>query len=657
MFFPLTLINSLLFIVIIPTLTGLYLSRFFKLTQNFYVWYPLGNIFLWACSQLILVPLILIKASFYLALFLIVFLYIAGASASLLLCLDNWKAFRKPRDLFSRCWKSMSKSRRMSILVTVIVTGIVVILVTFFQKQEYSDVHYIVSAVDMQKSGRMFLSNPASGALQSFFSRNYLSDLTSPWAFQYAFLGTVTFSRPIVAAHIMIPFQIILLCTCIYRLLARKFSMGRHRIENMIFILMLLLQILGCYSRYCTETMMLTRAWKSDAVIGSVLIPFIIWLYLCIERNPRKKNFYKVLLMADLSLCYLGSTGIFLGIFLNLGFGIYYSIQKKNKAIIMASLFCLIPNLLYSIIKTMTTGFDMFQNFGDPRIMSRLINAAHLYAGNKLMIILGVLSALYLSVSSKPVCQRLVYPVLLSLALSLVFMLTSLLPANMVTAEIYWLFPEALLITIAFLRILHDTKSLDNLFFAYGVMAILVVTVSSPFFTVNDIHPTENIQKIDNQCKTIYDYILSQDLTPSCILCDEYIWAARQYSGSFILPYIYNEDGSLTFAHAHDQSLPYSMTRIFPVSYFICLHGSLNKINYIVVKAKDHLQIRYLMRHNYYVDARIDDTIIYSRRTPGEVAFQKHLSRQLHLGRSGFYKALRRMDSKRLSLYKKMNQD
>ena len=647
-----SIITFVLFLICIPTLTGYYLSKRLAMTQNFYVFYLLGSIFLWACTQMIVAPLVMLRATFYLPLFLTVALYISGGIAGFLQYGLKLEFVLDPKSLLAFNRKTLKDSSFITALFSIILSTIIVILVISHQGTVYSDVHYIVSAVDMLKSGRMFLSNPASGAIQTHFTRTYLSDLTSPWAFQYAFLGVVTFTKPIVAAHIVLPVQIIILCTCIYQLFAKHYSAGNPLYHNIFFFLMWVIQILGCYSSYCAEACLMVRPWQPAAAVASVGLPLIIYLFLLIDKNPDKKTYFYALAAVNISLCYMHKTGMILGLLSCLGFSICYSARKKSLSILKCSLITVIPNMLFWIINSFNTASStnpagLFKG----NVFEKIVNSFHLYTGDKLVLIIGIFSMIMLYIISKKQTRKLIYPITLSIALSFVLLLIGLLPMDMIPEGIYWLFPEALFISIFFVHILKKAATNLNRGVICGVLAILLLISGNLFYKEANMHTIENIEKIDGQCKKVYDHILDGDAAKSCIFCDDYIWTARQYNGNITMPYAYNEDGSLTFAHAHDQSLPHMMTRLFELSYFICENASQNNINYIVLKANHHLQIRYLKSHHFYVSARIGDTIIYAYTPPSQVKKLDYISKQLHLGRSGFFRALRQIDSKRLSKY------
>ena len=642
-----TIISFLLFVIFIPTLTGIYLTRRIKLPQNFYICYPLGTIFLWACSQLILVPLIMIRASFYLALLLIAALYITGGLIGFLQYCIIANPFQKTPEGFSFDWRAFLKKHRPRNVIVFGTTCLAVILVFIYQGTAYCDVHYIVSAADMLKSGRMFLSNPASGAVQQYFTTTYLADLTSPWAFQYAFLGAVTLTRPIAAAHIMLPVQIVVLCSCLYYLLSEKYSPKDSRIRHAFFIIMWVIQILGYYSSFCSEAYLMTKTWLPEAALSSAGILLIIYIFSCIDDG--QEQYFYCLPAANLSLCYMHRFGMIAGLLFCLSFGICYAVRKKSSRLIKWTLLSVVPNCVYIAVTYNNGGFGIRTGYGT--VFEKIVNSFRIYTGDQLMVLLGIISLVIICVTSRSLSNRLAYPILLTLVLAFALLLAGLLPFDMATAGIFWLFPEALLISTAFPRFISRSQGRENHIFACLILVLILLIAGNFFVPAGKMHILENLEKTDQKCKKVYDHILDHDATPSCIFCDDYIWAARQYSGNFIMPYAYNEDGSLTFAHAHDQSLPHMMTRLFELSYFICENASQNDINYIVVKADHHLQIRYLKSHHFYVSARIGDTIIYAYTPPSQVKKLDYISKQLNLGRSGFFRALRQIDSKRLSKY------
>lgn len=644
---PLSLISFLLFVILIPALSGYFLSKRFQLTQNFYVWYPVGSIFLWACSQLVLVPLVMIKASFYLALFIVTLLYFLAGMAGLLSYRNHNSKHLNPIIRFLHCWNGLDKKCRFSHLLTLFITTGVIVIVTVLQKAEFSDVHYIVSAADMIKSGKMFLSNPASGELQDFFPGSYLADLASPWSFQYAFLGAVTFNKPIVAAHLLLPVQIVILCSCIYRLLAARYSSGKVQEGDFFFLIIWMIQLLGCYSIYCPETILMTRPWHSDAAISSIGLPLVIYTYLCIDKESDRKEYYYLLTGVNLALCYMSRTGICLGIILNLAFAFCYSIRKQSIRIMVKSLFCLIPNIIYWCVSCKPA----LPSFQWLPALEKISNSFKLYTGDQLMIILGVMSVILLTICSMSHSASLVYPVLTALALTIVSLFFGLLPPDIATVSIYWLFPEAFFITLSFLWIVSRSGGYGNRIFAYAVIFIILMVSKNGFYSLKNTTVIGNTQKTDPSAREVYDYILSRNLTPSCYFCDKYVWGARQYSGDFVMPYNYKDDGSLTFAHTHNQIIPEAMRRNFYISFYLCLYASQENVNFIVLPASDHLQARYLKRFGYYPGNRIGDTIIYIYNTVAEREQRQFISDKLNLGYDSFYKALKRMDNRRYSMF------
>ncbi len=642
-------ISFLLFIILIPVFTGYFLSKRLQLAQNFYIWYLLGSFSLWAMSQLLLVPLVMAKASFYLAVFLVTVLYLVGGAAGILTCIAYGKITSPdPRVRFTCCWTRLSKDQRLSHTIALILTLFIIINVTLFQGQEFSDVHYLVSAVDMIKSGRMFMSNPASGSLLTHFSSSSLADVTSPWAFQYAFLGIVTFTKPVLAAHLMMPVQMIILCSCLYQLFAWEYDSDSLLLRNVFFIMMWTIQLLGCYSVHCSELALMTRGWHPSAPISTVGLPLIIYLYLRLRDLADRKLYFVLLAGVNLALCFMDITGMVLGLLLSLGFGIFYSIWKRSLPLMAGCLFSVVPNLFFLWLQSRVS----LPSTQDTLSFKRLVNSFDLYAGDQLMIILAICLVITLCIFSRTRALSLVFPVLVSLALAAILALAGLLPSAMDEVNLYWLFPEALFITVGFLWIIRNSSGFKNHLFICCMFLLMLLISSNSFPAAANMHFLENPQKMDSQCKQIYDYILGQDKEASCFFCDEYVWAARQYSGDFILPYIYNKDGSLTFAHAHDQSFPQSMFIGFPASYYICSHAALADINYIVVKADRHLHFRILKNHDYYAVNRIDNTIIYAHSSPAETEQRNYISKQLNLGLDSFYKTLRKIDNEKMARFK-----
>ena len=646
-----TIIISLLFLIILPSLAGYGFCKKLSLFQTFYGWYLTGCLLLWASAEFILVPFVYFQATFFCACTLVLLLYAGMAVYGL----KSYTASNKT------CWNPLTRIRsrikhtdRGSLIllgVTALITVMVTVLFFFLPNPGKGDVHYIVSAVDMLKNDRLFLSDSASGRILDHIPGIYSADLVSPWSFTYTFLAFAGRVSPLVAAHRILPVSLILLCSCIYLSISEVFFQKSNRYRMLFIVMIWALQVMGFYSWYSASAQLLTRIWQGPAIVASIGIPMALYFLLNIYAQPLSKKYWLLLVLSDLSLCFMDRSGVILAILLILSFCTCYSLYFRNIWIaIYGSAICSVNVIYWVLADSVLNGIHFTGNPSAAEILQHLSNIVNVYYGDGKLIVLGLLCGIILNVISSKNSQRLLYPLLVILVLIFYPYFYQMATAGFSPWQTFWLFPEYLLIGITLTKFIEKAKDRKHKIVGLMLIAVLfLVSGSIPKINEKGLRQS-NLEKINPSHKKIYDYILARDAVPSCIMRDGLLYEARQYDPDFVLPYSLNQDGSVSMIDMHFSSLPHLMEVPFLGTFRISRMARDHDINYIVVDVRDHMRLGLLHHARYRLLTRIGNDLIYCRLTPAEYRLQRENLARLNLKNRAnrIISAVRKLDDEKL---------
>ncbi len=115
---------------------------------------------------------------------------------------------------------------------------------------------------------------------------------------------------------------------------------------------MALFQMFGNVSIYTNETFFLTRTWQGKAVAGSLIIPAVLWLLLCIYDRMREKEhvdagLWILFVCVNMTAGICSSIAIFLvSILIAVTAFVLMLMERDFKVLLKFGAAC-IPNLVY----------------------------------------------------------------------------------------------------------------------------------------------------------------------------------------------------------------------------------------------------------------------------------------------------------------------
>ena len=283
--------------------------------------YVFGTVTMWALCELVSVPLILLKADFLVLVIVLSVFYAA-------LCV-----YGMVRKSFVRLLPTLDGMKEFTAFL--VAAAAAVALITFvatLQHTDADDSRFVVNAVDMVTTRRMFLTNPATGEAISSWSGELSKDIFSPWACFMAYVSFVSGIKVTVVAHMFLPIALFASVCMIYWLISGALLGENMTARAALIVGVLLLHVFGGYSVYSSETFALTRIWQGKAVAASFAVPVLIWLLVEIFKADVKESreFFIMLAVCSVGFPLLSGMGIIITILMIGCYGLCYGIAKKS---------------------------------------------------------------------------------------------------------------------------------------------------------------------------------------------------------------------------------------------------------------------------------------------------------------------------------------
>ena len=348
--YALQITAAVLFMLILPTLGGLPFCALIKKRYTLSSAFMLGLLSEFAFCQLIFVPFVLIRLSFAAcANVLLIFILIMAFTGAYL----YWIQVRYGREM-----QPAKEPAGWDIADIILFVGMIAIIAfilyntIILQHTDDDDSRFVVNAVDMLRTNKLFLTDPATGAPLDYWKGELAKDVTSPWAIYPACIARWTGVRAVAAFHSLIPVQVVILASFVYYALGERLFSGERMSKSMFVIFVWMVNLYGFYSLYCGETFLMTRGWQGKSIVAGVGIPAMIMLFLDVYQDLSQRASYVLLILLNLAMCLLSGMGIIIGGIMVASFTLIYALEKKSTEIVIWGLLICLPNILYYAIYT-----------------------------------------------------------------------------------------------------------------------------------------------------------------------------------------------------------------------------------------------------------------------------------------------------------------
>lgn len=210
------------------------------------------------------------------------------------------------------------------------------------------DAYYNVQGVIAQQLDSLYRINPYTGRSAPLDVRHALA-LMPIWE---AFVGKMSGIHTTIIAHSVIPLMMILLVYLMYFQIGKKLLSDKKDMLPMFMILISLFQMFGNVSIYTSETFFLTRTWQGKAMTGSLILPAVFWIFLCLfqeekEEANRQVGYFLLLSVLNLAAGLSSSLAVLLSALLTAGLALLFAVKKRKFSILVKAGLSCIPSALY----------------------------------------------------------------------------------------------------------------------------------------------------------------------------------------------------------------------------------------------------------------------------------------------------------------------
>lgn len=346
---------SILFLMIIPVCLGYLWCEKMHIPVSFPTIYVFGMFFIWSYSQLVLVPMILMDASFTITSIILLLLTIAFMAAFLYqFHLNNPLV---PNGHFKRfSIADYPVKDIIAFAVMLMICGYVIYNCIVLQHTDADDSRFVVLAMDTVKSDRMLRINPATGRELIGHIGEMKKDFSSPWAVFLAYISNICGMKASSMIHSLVPVYMYILVSCGLWILADVFFEGQFVSKCFFVSLVWYLIIFSNYSEYNSETFIMVRIWQGKAIVAGLTIPMILYGLVKIFQENTRQNWLNLCLI-NLGSCMLSGNAIVIDVLMICCYGLVYSLVRKNYKIIICSAMLCIPNFLFFLVNQYANQF------------------------------------------------------------------------------------------------------------------------------------------------------------------------------------------------------------------------------------------------------------------------------------------------------------
>ena len=346
----LQLLVTVLLLLVIPAIVGSLFRRNVdkSLAGPVFQWIS-GQIFLWACFQLVCVPMVLLELDFDFA--------VAGFSAVQALAVLTAAAAavrnRKAAKAITVI-RGFDRNKSAKYLLWMIFWAMLIFQLVQAVRMAYrdgDDAFYVAISSITQNARTMYRKLPYTGHTTELDVRHGLA----PFPVWIAYLAYVTGVRAVSMAHVAVPVALIAMTYGIFYLLGSILLQNKKDALPLFLIFTELLVLFGDYSFYTVENFMIARSRQGKAALGSIVIPVILLLLLSLLRQLQEGEkltlkYYVLLTAAGMAGCLCSTMGAMLCCVLVGIAGICAAAAYKRWKILFPLALCCLPTVCYAIL-------------------------------------------------------------------------------------------------------------------------------------------------------------------------------------------------------------------------------------------------------------------------------------------------------------------
>lgn len=308
-----------------------------------------GQVFLWACFQLLCVPMILLELDFS----CVVIGYSAVLVSAVLTALSRTFRNRKAAAA-AAVIRGFDRKGKLRSILWMIFWALLIFQLVQAVRMTYGDGDdaFFVAISSITRDARtMYRKLPYTGYTTELDARHGLA----PFPVWIAYLAELSGIRAVSMAHVVVPIALIAMTYGIFYLLGKLLLQEKKDMLPLFLIFTELLVLFGDYSFYTVENFMIARSRQGKAALGSIVIPVILLLLLILLRQLQEGgkislSYYLLLASAGMTGCLCSTMGALLCCMLVGVVGICAAAAYKRWRILIPMGLCCLPNVCCAVL-------------------------------------------------------------------------------------------------------------------------------------------------------------------------------------------------------------------------------------------------------------------------------------------------------------------
>ena len=256
--------------------------------------------------------------------------------------------------------------------------------------------------------------------------------------------------------------------------------------------------------------------------------------------------------------------------------------------------------------------------------IQKVYELAVAYIGNGRYFAFAMASLLFLFVTSKRIRPRLVYPILVTLAVIATPWLYHYVFNRDAYWRVFWMFPGAVLIALFCVRLIQTCENVSERIAMTVFLMLILFFLGTSMYSAERTRPdgsrerilTEatNPEKVSNGAKRVADILLAIEDSPKVASRKKYVYELRQYSSKILLYYGRDIDGFVIPIKKDDEwrhEVHKGLESTSPDYNRILRICDVAGYNFLITSSAYRINEALLDKHGYREVAVLDGSAIY----------------------------------------------
>lgn len=231
--------------------------------------------------------------------------------------------------------------------------------------------------------------------------------------------------------------------------------------------------------------------------------------------------------------------------------------------------------------------------------INQMYNWIKLYYPDMKYVILIIISMGYICVCKKEHRKSIIYPIIVILVFVLNPIIYQKLLKNMSYWRMFWMIPDAIIISYAITDIIKKCKALWSKVILILACMGMIIFFGKNVYNRDVFDIIKNPQKVSADTETVCEAILAIDKHPRCIMPDGMYVEARQYNGDIELMYGRNADGYINELDDRYMNVHYQMQSETPNYDYVFSVAREDEYSYVVCNKNKPVSDDILQMYGY----------------------------------------------------------